>query len=524
VLMKTLLSRTAVICALAWAASSGCSAISTPKVMNEVCDSELRNAQECWNVSRFFAIRAGLGPNASALLYYPGTGRASGFHADAAFLARVHPGATYTFSAYVDSSGYVDGPPYVLLSAVNGSWAGTKIFQTGKGRISVAFTLPASSHTTLIQGIFSPENATYPVGRGAAFSQPQVEIGDQARPYVHSNDPIWDDGPVGGNQIINSEASKSAQYWTLVGAMKMIPAAGPHGNVASVYAGTGKPSGFNNAAIFLAQVTPGLTYTFSAYVDGADYAGSPPFVTLEAGNGRWAGTSFFQTRRGRIFTTFVIPATSHTTFLRGTFNPENGRYKIGTSAVFAEPQLEQGSFPHAYRVGSDGLSAPPGGNLIPDSEARRAPYWTYDGRMHQANGVYADGASAIILNGNGKPAGYGDRASVRARVQPGKTYTLTADIDGSSDQGTPPYVFISAVNGSWKGAQAYQPGRGYLGLTFALPAQSATTCINIRFEAENGTYPLGTSLVITRPQLALGSEPYRYVPSSIPSVQAGRCG
>ncbi len=192
--------------------------------------------------------------------------------------------------------------------------------------------------------------------------------------------------------------------------------------MASVYAGTGKPSGFNNAAIFLAQVTPGLTCTFSAYVDGADYAGSPPFVTLEAGNGRWAGTSFFQTRRGRIFTTFVIPATSHTTFLRGTFNPENGRYPIGTSAVFAEPQLEQGSFPHAYRVGSDGLSAPPGGNLIPDSEARRAPYWTYAGRMHQANGVYPDGASAIVLNGDGQPAGYGDRASVRARVQPGKTY------------------------------------------------------------------------------------------------------
>ena len=103
--------------------------------------------------------------------------------------------------------------------------------------------------------------------------------------------------------------------------------------------------------------------------------------------------------------------------------------------------------------------------------------------MHQANGVYPYGASAIVLNGDGQPAGYGDRASVRARVQPGKTYTLTADIDVHLIKARR-LMCSSASERKLKGAQAYQPGRGYLGLTFALPAQSATTCINIRFEAE----------------------------------------
>src|SRR4029077_12205363 len=113
-----------------------------------VCDSELRATDQCWTIGGAFRVRPGLGPDGSSIIYYSGTGHPSGYDNSAAFLAIVRPGATYTFSAYVDGSDPLDVPPYVFLSAVNGTWTGTSLFQTGKGRISTVFTIPAISHTS----------------------------------------------------------------------------------------------------------------------------------------------------------------------------------------------------------------------------------------------------------------------------------------------------------------------------------------------------------------------------------------
>jgi hypothetical protein len=517
--VKTLLARVAMLCASACVASAGCTH-TTAFVKNEVCDSEMRTIDRCWTIGGAFSVRPGLGPDGSSILYYAGTGRPSGFDNSAAFLAIVKPGETYTFSAYIDGSDRLDVPPYVFLSAVNGSWTGASVYQAGKGRVSTVFTIPSASRTTLVRGVFATENGTYPVGRGAIFSQPQLEASDRAQAYAPSDDTAWNDGPTDGNLVVGSEAAKFAQYWTFGSTVQAERKLGPQSNDAVVYRGNGSPSGFDTSATFIARVRAGSAYTFSAYVDGSSHAGTPPYVFLTALDGTWQGAHLYQSDRGRIFTTFDIPAGAKTTLVRGTFSTENGTYPIRSMAAFAQPQLESGDFPHAYAPSDDTvLSEPPGGNLIPSSEELRAPAWTLAGGMtripHEFNGTAAE----FAYRGEGKASGFGVTASTHVAVRPGSTYTLSAYVDGSSHVGTPSYLWVLPVNGTWAGAHTYQADRGLTFLTFTVPADSGSTCLDIEFSTQNGAYPRGRGLIIARPQLAAGGDLHRYVPG----IAAVRC-
>jgi hypothetical protein len=353
--VKTLLACVAMLCASACVSTAGCT-FTTAHETNHVCDSELRAIASCWTTRGSFVVRHGLGPDGSTILYYPGTGRPSGFDNSAAFLATVRPGATYSFSAYIDGADHVDVPPYVILSAVNGTWSGASIYQSGKGRVSTVFTIPSNSHTTLVRGEFATENGTYPQGRGAIFAQPQLEAGDRAGGYAPSDASMLS-APPGGN-LVPAEDDVIKPGWTLEGAMTRTRIGIERDTAAFVYHGNGRASRFGNIATARATVRPGATYTLSASVDGSAQQGAPPYIWVLPMNGRWPGTHTYQDGRGLVMLTFTVPPSSGTTCVEVEFSTQNGIYPRGASLEIAHAQMTQGDEPHRYVPGGAGSRCP----------------------------------------------------------------------------------------------------------------------------------------------------------------------
>jgi len=330
------------------------------------------------------------------------------------------------------------------------------------------------------------------------------------------------------NLVADSDMNDVGQFWTMQGRVELRTGLGPDGHAMMFVPGEGGPTGYRSAAVFLARVEPGRTYTFSAYIDATGYEGTPPFVVLAAANGTWQGVSVYQLGKGVVSKTFFVPADSGTTLVQGTFNTENGTYAIGRGAALSEPQIEPGGFAHEY-IGGGGAELtqpPPGGNLVIDSDLREAnATWTLTGAMRVERD--AAGQGAIVYDGDGHPSGFENRAQFYARVVPGKTYTFSALVDGSSSIGTPAYVFLRAMDGSWEGTQVYQSGRGRVFQTFEIPAASGTTCVNGWVSPQNGEYPRGTHMTFSEPQIAQGPLPLRYVESPLPppwSHAQGGCG
>jgi hypothetical protein len=317
---------------------------------NLVADSDMRDIDQFWTMQGRVQFRPGLGPDGHAMMFVPGGGGPTGYRSDASFLALVEPGQTFTFSAYIDATGHQGTPPFVVLDAVNGTWTGVSVYQLGKGVVSKTFFVPAYSGTTLVRGTFNTENGTYPIGRGAALSEPQIEPGDFAHDYAGGGGGELTQQPAGGNLVIDSGLRDAHRTWELIGAMRLDRnAAG--GNGAIVYDGDGHPSGFANRASFFARVVPGRIYTFSALVDGSSSVGTPAYVFLRAMDGTWEGTQVSQPGKGRVFQTFTIPAKSRTTCINGWISPQNGEYARGTHMTFSQPQIAEGPLPLRYVEG-----------------------------------------------------------------------------------------------------------------------------------------------------------------------------
>lgn len=472
-----------------------------------------------WSIAGSIVRIAGGGPDESTALYYPGNGGASGYRNAASFLAEVEPGRTYTFSAYVDSTGHTGQPAYVSLEAANGAWQGANIVQTGKGTVQRTFTIPSACGTTLLRGTFDPHGGVYPVGRGAMFAQPQLEEGDVAHAFSSESDsPL--DAPARANLVVDSDALTPDDDWQISGEFRFQPVGGISAGDAAVYDGDGRPSGFGDAAAFFAHVKPGADYIFSIFVNGAPKPETPPYVFLRAVNGSWSGAQLFSSARGREFATFAIPAGSGTTMIRGWVSPQNGVYPDGSMLVAAHPMVEAGALPHAYVAGS--ASGRPSRNRVIDS-AIAAPSidWQLAGAARVANRGGAD--RAIDYDGNGAPSGYANSATFFATVSPGKTYTFSASLDGRGHTGTPPYVFLRAANGTWAGAQVYQPGWGVVYESFSIPAGSGTSCIAATATPQNGAYPRGDAMRFSRPQIEAGDTFGDYVPTG-PALTTRRAG
>jgi hypothetical protein len=325
------------------------------------------------------------------------------------------------------------------------------------------------------------------------------------------------------NLVADSDMRDIAAFWTLQGRAEVRPGLGPDGHAMLYVPGNGGPLGFRSAASFLASVQPGQTYTLSAYLDATGDQGTPPFVVLDAIDGSWTGVSVDQPGKGVVTKTFSVPANSGTTLIRGTFNPENGIYPVGRGPEFSQPQIETGAVAHAYVAGDGGELGrpPPGGNLVVDSDLRdKAGYWELTGRMRLMRTSEFNGAPFVEFVGDGRPSGFGDTASFLAAVTPGTTYTFSMYLDGSAHKSTPPYVFLLAVDGMWKGTQLYQMGRGRAFVTFSIPSDSGTTMIRIMTSPQNGVYRSGATFEAAEPQLAAEAYPSAYEPSSTNVLRA----
>jgi hypothetical protein len=478
---------------------------------NLVADSDMQHVDAYWEMQGRAKLLPGLGPDGHSMIYIRGEGGPSGFRSSAAFFSRVVPGRTYTFSAYVDSTGHRGAPPYVTLGAVNGTWAGASVYQPGKGRVSTTFSVPASCGTTLVKGTFSSENGEYPVGRGAQLSEPQIEIGDIAHDYVAGDGGDLGRQAPGGNLVVDSDLRNVERYWEFTGRIRVKHAENGSGVAGVNFEGDGRQSGFNNTASFFAIVEPGKTYTFSIFMDALARDARPAYAFLTPVDGTWRGTALYQYGRGRAFATFTIPQGSGTTQIRATVSPQNGTYPAGSHFFAAQPQLAATDIPGAYESGSDELvKPPPGGNLVIDSDMENTgSTWQLAGRMRVETD--ADHGRAIAYVGNGQPSGFSNLAKFFARVTPGGTYTFSSYVDGSAHAGTPPYVFLSAVDGNWPGAYVYQPGWGRIYLTFTIPRDSGTTCIAGTVSPQNGTYGKGEQMVFFEPQIAAGPIFTKYV-------------
>src|SRR5471032_2029632 len=82
---------------------------------NLVADSDMHEMDQFWTVQGRVELRNGLGPDGHAMLFIPGRGGPTGYRSNASFLAGVEPGKTYTFSAYIDATGFHGTPPFVVL-------------------------------------------------------------------------------------------------------------------------------------------------------------------------------------------------------------------------------------------------------------------------------------------------------------------------------------------------------------------------------------------------------------------------
>jgi hypothetical protein len=481
----------------------------------------MRAIDQFWTTQGRVQLRPGLGPDGHAMLFVPGSGGPTGYRSSASFLALVEPGQTYTFSAYIDATGYQGTPPFVVLDAVNGSWTGVSVYQLGKGVVSKTFSVPADSGTTLVRGTFGTENGTYPIGRGAAFSEPQIEPGDFAHDYVGGGGGELMQPPAGGNLVVDSDLHDAQVYWELTGRMRLTHTATSDGAASIEFDGDGRPSGFDNTASFLAGVKPGATYTFSIHIDSTGHTGTPPYVFLEPVDGTWTGTKLYSGARGIAFVKFTLPRDCGTTLIRVTATTQNGTYPHGTKFIALRPQLSAGGFPSEYESGDAAtLPTAPGGNLVIDSglrDVKRA--WRLDGAVRVKRDAVA-GHSAIVYDGDGHASGFTNRASFYARVTPGRTYTFSALIDGSAAVGTPPYVFLRAVDGTWAGTQLFQPGNGRIFQTFTIPGESRTTCVTGWISPQNGAYPHGTHMTFSQPQIAQGAVPSRYVEGPRPTASS----
>ena len=479
---------------------------------NLIIDSALRQTHLYWTFLGSAQIVRGVGPGGDAVVYFPGDGGPTGYRNQAICYAQVNPGETYTFSAYIDATGHVGTPPYAFVQAADGTWQGVGVYQAGKGRVAITFAIPASSSTTRVRITLNPSNGSYPVGRGAIYSQLQLEPGSTAHGYIQGVEPP---AAPRANLVADSEMRLGGEFWNIAGTVAMLRGRGPQHSTLLRIAGTGTSLGYDDSATFVAPVVPGQTYTFSCFLDGTASRSTPPYVFLQAANGVWKGASLWSGARGRTSVTFTIPADSGTTFVRGIFDGENGVYARGSGAEFAQPQLEPGAAMRPYLPSSvpAALQAPAGGNLVLDSEARAKRSWTLAGRMHESRGSGNSGHDAVVFDGDGKPSGFGNHAAFFAPVEPGETYTLSAFVDGSAHRGAPPYLFATAANGSWSGASVYQSGTGRIFVTFTVPKESGTTMLRCVINPQNGVYRAGTRLLLSEPQLERGAMMSAYRPS-----------
>lgn len=111
------------------------------------------------------------------------------------------------------------------------------------------------------------------------------------------------------------------------------------------YTGTGSSGGVQNIVSLAFPVVPGLTYTFSFYLNGTHITAGAPFVTLATPGPLFAtefgGITFTSSMNGRQSTPVTIPAGVNSIVVLVELN--GATVASGQPLVFSNPQLEAGS-------------------------------------------------------------------------------------------------------------------------------------------------------------------------------------
>jgi hypothetical protein len=168
----------------------GTGTLSAVAARNLVPDSSLKYSSSYWHGSYSggsfnFPIAQSVGQSGGNGFAYSGTGSSAGWTWNTSATIPVTAGKTYTLSAYIDAT-YVtssDGPYWAVYDPnISTGMLGITVRPGTKGRVSGTFTVPAGISQLVI--IADTNNITVPEGHNVVWSDPQLEEGSSAAPYI----------------------------------------------------------------------------------------------------------------------------------------------------------------------------------------------------------------------------------------------------------------------------------------------------------------------------------------------------
>jgi Putative phage tail protein/Carbohydrate binding domain len=161
----------------------------------------------------------------------------------------------------------------------------------------------------------------------------------------------------------------------------------------------------------------------------------------------------------------------------------------------------------AYSYTIKGNLLPPSKNLVPDSDLKfGAAYWTLNvgGPLPIMAGLGADGGNALVYTGTGAASlGQYDQ-STAITVTPGQTYTASVWV--SNPAGSPTSGLSVYQVSPWTSlVGAIQPAgsSGRISATFTAPIGCTSVALLVGANT-SGTYPNGSKLIFSNPQVEVG--------------------
>jgi YVTN family beta-propeller protein len=167
------------------ASTIGTSTVASMSATNLIPDSNFQSGSTYWTVVGTEPMVAGVGGMLGGNGFvYTGTGSPAGWMGNTSSVVTVVPGATYTFSGFVDATAVTNGVAQWMIfnPSINTEYAEADMKAGSKGRIFSTFTVPAG--VTQVVFITDTSNLTATNGGQVVWGEPQLELASQMGPYV----------------------------------------------------------------------------------------------------------------------------------------------------------------------------------------------------------------------------------------------------------------------------------------------------------------------------------------------------
>lgn len=401
-----------------------------------------------------------------------------------------------------------------------------------------------SAPTVTVEGTTGSTTYSYEVcatnvyGSTPPSSSTSVTTGNATLSTTDYNLVSWDAVPLpagsGGNLVYDSELTNAIASVgpTWIGRTDYSPTIGTAaGDFNVLYGGTpgaewvyyGTGATISTLAVIApgASVSGSTTYTFSALIDATNLS-SAGGINVQLYNDSPNPSSAF----------LVL---SQTPGVNGLV-VESVTLPSGTTVVYPAVQLSGGDFanvvPSGDTVSWSYLSLVEGNapaNLVFDSalvaalEADNAS-WKVTGTIGTGNGdinVVNAGTddAAWVIYGSGSAQGYQQTQTTPFAVNPGSTYTLSANITNPSGASGAVSVdlFNPPVSVGYGGISQNPGASGQLSTQITIP--SGVTAVVVIIDCDNNTFPAGSAIVVSQIQLTETSTVQPYAPGIVP--QAG---